>query len=97
MIFVNHANNPANNYLFKINNGNTISNMWNMFQVNINDNINVVLVSLRLIFNIFHTYLALSSVSTFEFEQILVYWINLSINKPIQNIQESEIQKSRNI
>ena len=59
MISVNHVNNPANNYLFKINNRNTMSKVWNMFQVNNEDNINVVLVSLWLIFNIFHTLLYL--------------------------------------
>ena len=53
------ANNPANNYLFKINNRNTISKVWNMFQFNNKNSINVILVSLWLIFNIFHTLLYL--------------------------------------
>ena len=38
------------------------------------------------------SHLALSSVSTFDFEQVILSWVNLCINKPIQNIQESGIQ-----
>ena len=36
------------------------------------------------------SHIALSDVSTFE--QVIVCWVNLCINKPIQNIQESGIQ-----
>ena len=46
---------PAGNYMFEVNSGNTRTKSEKMFKINNKDNNGVVLVSLLLTLNIFHT------------------------------------------